>query len=178
MDTGRSEDEDRLFALQGHSDDFYAGVLVDGRQVLMGVLGPHHIVAYVFSPEGVLLGREMRPLEGEPPRPGGTDPYLTRDPDYLENEWRQVSRWQEDLRFRPETIHVRAFTGLEDDFIEDDFIKVEAVPRYWLEVDPDECDEDREGRMRAIQEWEAAGNYVLWWHEPFHMSKEGEVVST
>ena len=66
MDTGRSEDEDRLFAIQGHSDNFYAGVTPDGCQVLMSVNGPN-IVAYFFSPDGVLLGQEKRPLEVEPP---------------------------------------------------------------------------------------------------------------
>jgi len=172
MDTRRSDDEDRLLAIQGHSDDFYAGVTADGRQVLMGSNRPN-IVAYFFTPEGVLLGRDTRRLEREPPRPGGVGPYLTRDPSYLASEHRQVARWQEDLGFRPATIRVRAFTGLGDDFV-----KVEAVPRYWLEVDPLEHEKDREGRMRAIEEWKADGNFVLWWNEEYHMSKDGEVIST
>lgn len=172
METEQSDEGDRLFAIQGHSDDFYAGVIADGRQVLMGFNRPH-IVAYVFSPDGVLLRRETRPLVGEPPQLGGTGPYLTRDPDYAESVRRQVARWQEDLGFRPATIHVRAFTSQGDDCV-----KVESVPREWLEEDPDETDEDREEYGRAIREWEAAGNYVLQWDEVFHMSKEGEVVST
>jgi hypothetical protein len=169
MDTGRSDDGDRLFAIQGHSDDFFAGVLADGRQVLMGFNVPD-LVAYFFSPEGVLLGRDTRLLEGEPPRPGGVGPYLTRDPTYRESVRRQVARWQEDLGFRPATIHVRAFTA--------DFVKVEAMPSRWLEVDPDEPDEGREEYMRANQEWEAAGDFVLWWDDAYYMSKDGEVVST
>ncbi len=68
---------------------------------------------------------------------------------------------------------MRAFTGLGDDFV-----KVEAMPSFWLEADPDEPDEDREERMRAVEEWEAAGDFVLWWDVDYHMSKEGEVVST
>jgi len=172
MDTEGSNDGERLFAIQGHSDLFYAGVTADGRQVLIGITRPH-IVAYFFSPDGVLLGRDTRLLEQEPPRPGGTGPHCTSDPGYLESVWRQVSRWQEDLGFRATTIHVRAFTGLGDDFV-----KVEATPSFWLEADPDEPDEDREERMRAIKEWEAAGDFVLWWDVDFHMSKEGEVVST
>ena len=52
------------------------------------------------------------------------------------------------------------------------------MPSFWLEADPDEPDEDREERMRAVEEWEAAGDFVLWWDVDYHMSKEGEVVST
>ncbi len=66
MDTGRSDDRDRLFAIQGHSDAFYAGVTADGRQVLIGITRPH-IVAYFFSSDGMLLGRDTRVLEQEPP---------------------------------------------------------------------------------------------------------------
>lgn len=172
MDTGCSDDGGRLFAIQGHGDAFHAGVTADGRQVLMGITRPH-LVAYFFTPDGVLLGRDTRLLEQEPPRPGGKGPYRTSDPGYLESVRRQVSRWQEDLRFRPATIQVRAFTGLGDDLV-----KVEVMPSYWLEADPDESDEDRAERKKLIKSWEAGGNFVLWWDVDFHMSKEGEVVST
>lgn len=172
MDIGRSDDRERLFAIQGHSDIFYAGVMADGRQVLMGITRPH-IVAYCFSPDGALLGRDMRLLEREPPRRDGNSQYLTSDPSYREDVRQQVARWQEDLGFRAATIHVRAFEGLGDDFV-----KVEAMPGFWLEADPDESDEDKEEREKLIKNWEAGGNFVLWWDVDFHMSKEGEVVST
>lgn len=172
MDVARTTDGERVFAIRGEEDIFHTGVTDDGRQILMGMIGPL-LVAYYFTPDGRLLGRDTRVLEHHPTRSGGRGLYRTSDPSYREGVRRQLARWQEELGFRPETIHVRAFTGLEGDFV-----KLEVVPSHLYEHGPDETDENRMYREQLISEWEAAGNFVLWWNVDFHMSKEGEVIST
>ncbi len=162
----------RLFAIQGYGEYFYAGVVSDGRQVLMGLLIPN-LVAYFFSSDGVLLNRDTRPLEYPPPRQGGTGPYQTEDRAFRDHLAHQFLQWQEELGFRPQTIHVRAFIGFGRDTV-----GIEEAPDYLITPDKDEDTEERELRERSLAEWRKVGNFVLWWSNGFYMTKDGEVESS
>ncbi len=162
----------RRFAIQGYGGYFYAGVASDGRQVLMGLLIPN-LVAYFFSPDGTLLDRGTRPLEHPAPRQGGTGPYQTEDGVFRDRLTRQFLHWQEDLGFRPQTIHVRAFTGIGHDTV-----GIEEAPDHLITPDEGEDAEEQELRERLLTEWRETGNFVLWWSNDFYMTKDGEVESS
>ena len=158
----------RLFAIKGYHQDFYAGLTDDGRQVLMGLLIPN-LVAYFFAQDGTLLGRERRALAHAAPQIGDN----AQNKAFRDHVMGQLSHWKQEIGFHPQTIYVRAFTGLGDDYI-----GVEEVPESLSVPDEDEDAKERELREHVLRKWIDEGNFVLIWSGDYHMSREGDVEST
>ena len=169
----RPELPDRLFTLRTYPSDegeadFYTGRLADGRQALLGIYLPE-LVLVLFSGDGTYLEYQTRPL-ADGPKSG-----LITDEDRAEFTARRVA-WQRELGWQEGPIQVRRFMLPYHRIYLTDYPAWAAI----LEYDPYFYSnaEEREEMRRQKQEWEKEGCFVFWWGRDYHLSKEGEVLST
>jgi len=161
----------------------------------MGLLFPY-LVAYIFSEDGSLFGREVRDCEYLPPNIQNN--FNIYDKVFQENLENQFEAWKNQIGFQPETVKVKVF------FDEDFQVGIEEIPEHlketheggspfkrWLNIVgeiseeevldgdwPEETQEEREDREEGLKEWLENGNFVFWWAKDYYMSKDGKVEST
>lgn len=160
----------RLFPLQGHGDEFHTGICPDGSQVLMGLLAPY-VVAYFFDSRGALTGARRQPWRQPAPRIGHDGPFRLQDPSFKRALAQQLQDWKAELGFRPAPLQVRAFQD------EELGVGIEELPELYRdlsEADPEEHEE----LERERDEWLRDGMFVFWWAKDYHLSREGEVLSS
>ncbi len=98
---------DPVFSIRGYEEDFDTGRTGDGRQVVLGLLCPS-LVAYFFTPDGGLIGREVRPWEYPAPGAEGIG-YAIYDKRFQGHLAEQMQGWKQELGFSPGPIRVGAF---------------------------------------------------------------------
>ena len=138
-----------LFSIRGYADDFYTGGTGDKRQVLLGLIAPC-LVAYFFSQDGRLLGREARPWRYPAPDAEGErykiyEGYNVCDQRFQIHLGEQMRGWMKEMGFIAGPIQVEAFR--------DEEFSVE------------------------VYDGEDAG-IILHWAKEYSLSPEGEVMST
>lgn len=100
-----------MFSIRGYGDDFYTGGTSDKSQIIMGLLCPS-LVAYFFSPNGWLLGREVRPWHYPAPGAQG-EGYDIYDERFQTRLGEQMRGWMKDIGFLARPICVEAFADEE-----------------------------------------------------------------
>ncbi|MEZ4446189.1 MAG: hypothetical protein R3B72_44340 [Polyangiaceae bacterium] len=157
----------RLFAIQP-SADFHAGVLDDGRQVLLGLLCPE-VVVFVFGRDGRFITKQEQVWRHPAQRMGTDGPYQIYDPAFVRAMNQQIADLKATLGVKDGTIRVRQFFDVA--------VGIEEFPDY-LEESEDGSPEDAQRRLALRREWRASGGFVLWWAKDYYMSKDGQIEST
>jgi hypothetical protein len=157
----------RLFPIQPAAD-FHAGVLDDGRQVLLGLLCPD-VIVFIFDPDGRLITKQEHEWRHPAPRMGNDGPYRIYDPAFVKAIDKQIADLKATLGMEDGTIRVRRFFDVA--------VGIEDLPDH-LEEPENESPEDAEDRVALRREWEASGSFVLWWAKDYFMSKDGRIEST
>ncbi len=139
-----------MFNIRGYEHDFYTGCTGDGRQVVLGLLCPS-LVAYFFSPDGGLMGREVRSWEHPAPGAEGIG-YSIYDKQFQGRLAEQMQGWKQELHFSPGPIHVEAFFDEE----------------YYVGFEEEAID----------QAEEADDEIVFYWAKEYFLATDGEVEST
>ena len=155
---------------------FYTGRGGDGKQILMGLLCPN-VVSLIFEETGKFLKMEMRPCRTPPHLNSKAGIYDTYDPAFVAGLNEQMAQWREELRFTPGPIVVQSF------FICSEGIGIKDRPEFYEEflTEPESVEEDvedREIRMREIQEWEDQGDFVFRWGNDYWLDASGDVWSS
>jgi hypothetical protein len=168
---------DRLYPISTHDGyGFHAGMTGDNRQVLMGLLCPN-LVAFFFDMEGNLLDVQERLLTFLQPSGVFVDGELIeglvrRYDIYDERIPPALEAWQKEIGFQPTVIRVKKFfvggTGIQEQ------------PEHFAEilVDPDATEEEKRSVHASLEEWEADGQFVLWWGSDYWLNGTGEVSSS
>jgi hypothetical protein len=150
------DDEPRLYPLQAGEGYFDAGVTRDGRQALMAAFYPMTFAIF-FAGDGTFLEYVERPNEGEPNEP-------------------ELRRWQAELGFTPQTIHIEQFS------IDEQGLGIADLPTFQEELlDDPESEPDpaeRAERLKSIQAWIEEGSFVLYWGNDLWLDGTGHVTST
>jgi hypothetical protein len=165
----------RLFPIQSHEDDFFAGVCADGRQVVMGLLCPA-VAAYFFDAEGNYLASERRRWSaGAAKLAGRKPPYTIFGCHFRELTAQQTKAWQTELGFRPGNIYVKQFSN------RDHTVGIEILPSHYQDLETTArltTEVERRQLIASRDQWLEDGSFVWWWGKDYYMSKEGEVEST
>ncbi len=147
----------QLYPLQAGEGYFDAGVLPDGRQVLMAAFYDATF-AIVFGADGTFLEYLERPNATHAPN----KPALRA--------------WQQELGFSPHLINVEQF------FVEDRGVGIDDLPDHYQEFldDPErEPDADERAELeRGIREWTKQGCFVLYWGNDLWLDSSGHVTSS
>lgn len=167
----------RLYTLQtyGPSDPgpyFATGVLPDGKQGIMGWYDDQ-VVCLFFNARGERIASEERPT-----RFGMNQEFegaQFRDAQYRAAQ-PVMAAWQTELGWRDQTIRVRFFMHPDRRIFLSDLSRSGVVGYY----DPFQHADagEREEARREVQSWLAEGCFVLNWMRDYHLSKDGEVLST
>ncbi len=160
----------RAYQLNGYEDDFYTGLTDDGRQALMGLLCPN-LVVYFFSPEGVLLGHEVRPWRHPAPGSSGQG-YHIYDSEFQHSLAEQFSEWSREIGLKSGGIQVQRF------FDEEECVGIEDLPEHYENLDLWEDPDERQLVEQERREWLTQGQFVFWWAKDYYMAADGEVDST
>jgi hypothetical protein len=161
--TVHSPPPDRLYVVQTHGTEgaeaaYYAGSLPDGSQALLGPYDDgEEVLLARFGPSGELAEAVSRPVE-----PG-------------QEAWRQALAWQAELGWRPGPVRVRVFMAPEHWAYLAEAPKEGLIAKYDPYYYPDPA---VRARARAdLAEWEAAGNFVLWWWaNNYYLGPDGKVL--
>lgn len=160
------------------SHGMYAGLIRDGRQVLMGLYCPH-LMAIFFDADGRLLEAQRKRLSYLEPQENVYDRY---DPRIAE----ELLAWQMELEFEPAVIRVRKFFvpdnpkfAKESSWVQNG-IGIEDYSYHFAYIlsDPDTPAEEKEGVLESLKSWDEEGQFVLWWGNDYWLDKEGEFVSS
>lgn len=148
----------KLYSLKAGEGYFDAGVLPDGRQVLMAAFYPATF-AILFAADGTFLEYVERANAVHAPN----EPALRA--------------WQTELGFRPRTIRVEEF------YVDDMEIGIGDLPSHYQELldDPEASDldpEERAHQLREIEEWRRDGSFVLYWGNDLWLDASGHVTSS
>jgi hypothetical protein len=145
----------RLYAFRADAGYFDAGVLADGRQVLMAAFYPATFAIF-FDAAGKQVDYQERKNALHAPDEAA------------------LRAWQLALGFEPRTIHVKKFSvaglGTADlpshlqDFVDDPD----------AEADP----EERDAMARSLIEWVDSGSFVLYWGNDLWLDASGHVTSS
>jgi hypothetical protein len=167
------------YLIQSHESYFFwAGRTKDRTQVLMGLACPY-LVGFFFDLGGNLIGVQKRHLEflqpsgvfvdGEPIQ-GQVKIYDIYD----EEIPIRLDEWQQEIGFQEQIISVKRFA---DPAIG---IGIRDYPEHFAEVlsDPEASEEEKEGVLESLPEWEADGQFVLWWGNDYWLNGDGEVTSS
>ena len=160
------------YALRHDNGYFDAGTASGGRQAMM-VAFYTGLTAIFFDADGELLGHEVRPLPPEEPADSPAR-RITLDTPAVEAA---LAAWKAEVGFRPEPIRVQRFevdelgVGIADRPSHmEEFLKAPEV------AEPNET--EREHSWQSLREWEAEGNFVLYWGNDLWVNAEGEVTSS
>lgn len=184
----------KLFAIRSYGDDFYTGEARDGRRVLMGLLCPN-LVAVFFDAGGEYVSCETQALTLPPARmdaigalrerDSGTEsadgvrpgPFQIYDPAFRAPFDNDLARLKRQIGFIERPIRVQQF------HVNAHPAGIDLLPGYLAEFkqDPAEVakdDEDLNVLQESLDEWESAGNFVLWWGKDYWFGPDGQVLST
>ena len=148
---------------------FYAGHLVSGTQVLMGVQFPDFVMVE-FNADGDYLKTSVRKASIE--SKNIFDIPLTNEDEEFLTEFRG---WQTELGFIAGTISVKQF------FLSDRSIGIKDLPDHYQEVldFPDNIDAKRLKELQQdIRLWRESGDFVLYWDEEYYLDQDGELESS
>jgi hypothetical protein len=171
----------RTHGAEGGEADFYTGTLPDGRQAVMGPADYQlRLLCVTFDPDGNLLEALTQPLPLPPvAKKLRGKAQLPPFPDPAQERARAIPHllaWQQQLGWKEGPIRVRAF------MLPDDPVYIAALPRWGIVTRYDPYfypdPQERTQMRQQLAEWEASGNFVFWWGRDYHMSKDGEVLST
>lgn len=164
----------RNYVIQNHPPRFWAGVLPNGQQVLVGPMLPN-IVAYQFSNAGELLGREIVPLTNPLDWDATVSRYVHR-PGFNEELESEVQAILDRLEFSPSKATVQSF------FDEQQSIGVLDFPSDYSAFleDPSHADNEDEADdfRESIAEWESQGRFVLVWGSELWMNEQGKLIAS
>ncbi len=155
--------EDHLYTLQ-EGPDFDTGFCADGTQVLFCPCYYHEVLGFFFDGAGRLVHQEQRKVEEDGSRGGDASPDCPATQLLLK-------QWKDEVRFRPGTIKVRRFfnealfVGIDDGL--DMFEDHEAIPEA-----------EREYNRESRAGWLESGCFVFYFGRDYHVSGDGEVMST
>jgi hypothetical protein len=158
----------RTYGSERGQADFYTGTTPAGEQVLLGTYDDA-VVCVRFDAEGEQVGVDSRPLLADAP----LEELSAKQRAKLEIQ--AVKAWRGEIGLRPGPIRVCKFLLSEPQAYISDY------PNWAIQLhyDPDQfAGLERQEMRRLKEEWEAAGNFVFWWGKDYHMSKEGDVLST
>jgi hypothetical protein len=160
---------DRVFALQSHGNDYFAGQLTDGHQIVMGLLAPR-IVLYMFDAEGALVERQARDWEHAAPKLGESDIWRLGNAEFKQRLAEQTERWQQEIGFAPGTIRIQWF------FDDELNVGIELLPESLRDMSWCETDAQRQEMRREVEEWQEQGHFVFCWAKDYLISAEGNVL--
>lgn len=144
---------------------FYVGCAENGRQFIIGST-TNDAVAYLFDPEGKLMGREKRPLQ-----PGAQVAaqamYWLCDPPLRRRSERTLEKWKADLGFVESPIEVYAF------FDQEYHVGIEEVPRCLDEPAENETETEKRERLGDRDLWMKSDRFVFWWELDYWIDKVG-----
>lgn len=160
--------------------DYDTGILPNGKQVILGFNDQSTIpeaVAVFFSADGRMLESQLRPI-------------VIPRPNLFPAEYRrlcqeQVVAWRTELGMKSGPVRVRHF--VVHDYRESPRLEVQIYTSpyptwgYYLQFDPYvyPTPEERAEMRQRFEDWQASGRFVFWWGtRDYHMSKDGEVLST
>ena len=155
----------RLYLIQNTEYDYHAGLLENGRQVLMDRSsrvefdGAGDVVA-VFSHEAV--STTMKALDAEGNVLAAFVQEAPEEPSLI-------------LPFTPGTISVKPF------FLPELWLGIRDLPDHYQDfVDhPENATEDeRFYYPDEIDAWRECGDFVLWWNKDYFLNTEGELESS
>lgn len=174
----------RTYTLRTHGDDagdadFYTGRLPDGRPVILGPYNDHALLV-MFYPDGRYRAHLTRDLP-----PGDKDPS---DRTETRRRAKALARaWREELGLHldPGPIRVGGFM-LPDSRINQwdpyHHVYITDLPRWGLVYRYDPyfypTKEERSEVAASLAAWKESGKFVFWWGKDYHMSRDGEVLST
>lgn len=184
----------KLFTINSYGDEFLTGETNDGRLVLMGLLCPK-LVAVFFGSDGRYASCENYDLTMLPPRIGvtgvswetdkgtesidGIQPgsYQIYDPAFRKSFVHDLDQFKRLIGFTERAIRVQQFhvdaQGIGIDLLPDHLAEFKENPTAVAEDEDDHND-----LQESLDEWENAGNFVLWWAKDYWFGPEGEVEST
>jgi hypothetical protein len=174
----QERDASHLYPIQSEpSYFFFAGTTPHG-QVLMGLACPY-LVAYYFDSEGNLTGGDRRCLDFLRPSGvyAGGEPIPEQVQTYNVYDDRipiLLQEWQREMGFREQSIRVKRFADSEFG------IGIRDYPEHFSEVmsDPETTEEEKANELECESQWEADGQFVLWWGNDYWLNGEGEVTSS
>lgn len=140
---------------------YYAGCLLNGHQVLMGVKNPK-LVMIEFDADGNYLQTITRDEIHNSVLPR-IDPV------------KKIEEWQAEIGFIPSTILIKRFS------LPDLWIGIEDLPSHYQEFlnsRDSYSAEDCRNYQEQINIWEESGDFVLFWDEDYHLNREGEIESS
>jgi hypothetical protein len=166
----QTNDDPKLYRFQNAPDYFLAGHLTDGTQVLMNLdaVSLDHLLALRFDAGGNLLDTLTKEILPEPS-------YKKRI-EWLASEdgWKKLEDWANELGLTEGTIAVKKFCLLEHE------VYIQDIPEHLQEIldanaGTAELDDDIK---EELQYWQDSGMFVFVWYTDYHISKDGEIVST
>jgi hypothetical protein len=175
-------DADHLYSIQTDEPRYiWAGTTNLKPQVLMGIACPE-LVGFFFDRMGNLVEVQKRPLEFL--QPSGT--FRDEGPSggairglyvYDERIEDRLSEWQREIDFRTQTITVKRFLDATSG------IGITDYPvDYFQQVldDANVTAEEKESIVqKAVAQWEADGQFVLYWSGcDYWLNRKGEVVAS
>ncbi len=86
----------------------------------------------------------------------------------------RLAAWQKELQFRPASIWVAQF------FIAELGIGIADYPAHFSGILDDEhaSDEEKADIRESVRQWDADGQYVLYWGKDYWLNLAGKVVSS
>jgi len=167
--------EDKLYAVQYEDGyNFVAGVLPNGEQVLIGVVGDHplHVVAAFFDKAGHFIKQESRSVAFTE-KLGET--HAQQQYGKTAALWRVLEEWKAEIELRPSTIKIAKFYLPEWDYWGLG-IEISDLPLFMQNhVDFHAAEKDD---LDDIEEFRRNGQFVLRWGTEYWMSQEGAVTDT
>jgi hypothetical protein len=172
---------DYLFSVQ-YNDccNFVAGVVPEGQQVLMGVVGkaPLHVVAVFFDQSGYFLREERRRVTFVEDW-GQTQ--TQQEPERIKALWDVLDGWKAEIGLVPSTIRIGRF-HLPEWEQWGDGIGLFDLPKFMQACadDPSSVKDEqfRHDLLDDIGQFRSMGKYVLCWGTEYWMSREGEITDT
>jgi len=163
-------DADRVFPIVSDPNYFfYAGVLPEGRQALVGRSVYGEIAVAVFDSAGNFLELQEQTLPADLARdlPTGDEADERKFRSYLKGQF----------GFTPALIRIKEFHAPRE------LLAVYHLPKHLQEflTDPNAplfSDEDRKDLPASIEGWLAADQFVLEWGNDYWLDRNGEVVAS
>jgi hypothetical protein len=146
---------ERLYPLCAGEGYFDAGVIADGRQVLMAAFYPATFTIYFDAAGKQVDYQERKNAVHAPDEPA-------------------LRAWQAEIGFEPRTIRVQKFSiaGLSTDDLPShlqDFVE---------DPDAEEDPEERDAMARSLITWVDSGSFVLYWGNDLWLDASGHVTSS
>jgi hypothetical protein len=155
----------RIYTIKRREDlaRFVPGRTGDGEQVLMGVLAKELLVSFFFSPDGQYLRYEFFPVPYDPELPPGQHGNVLED---------AKRRWMTGLGMIASDIQVRHFAFPEWR------IGIAEWPQAWFPEVQRALSEGKPFEDEFLEEWQQEGRWVLFWHNDYWMTADGEICAT